>query len=565
MRRPPVSRAVLPLAAATCVAVLSAAVLMATVPTANPQPASAARFEISFASSVHAEPITGRVYVAIARDTPAAATPPQGRPGAITGPIQQAGTTGAPLFAVNVEGLKPGATAVIDETAFGHPLQSLKDLPEGQYIVQAFVNVYTRFARADGHTVWLHMDQWEGQNWRRSPGNLYSAPLKVTIDPKSKTPIRLVCDHVIPPITPPADTEHVKHIKFESRILSKWWGHPIHLGATILLPKDYDKHPEARYPVTYSQGHFGVGAPGGFGRGGDFDKVWLAEDTPRFLFVTFQHPSPYYDDSYAVNSENNGPYGDAIMQELIPAVEERFRVIREPWARKLSGGSTGGWEALALQVFHPDFFGGAWGSCPDPVDFRCHQIVNVYDDDNAYFVDRGWTKVERPNQRRPDGSIVSMMKDENWFELVVGDKSRSGGQWDIWEATFSPVGADGYPQRIWDKRTGKIDHEVARHWKEHYDLRYILERDWATLGPKLVGKLNVYVGDMDSYYLNNAVGLLEQFLQKTTNPPYQGSVSYARLRPHCWGPSSAELLKLMTAHIEKYAPQGADLTSWRYR
>ena len=257
---------------------------------------------------------------------------------------------------------------------------------------------------------------------------------------------------------------------------------------------------------------------------------------PRFLSVTFQHPSPYYDDSYAVNSENNGPYGDAILQELIAAVETKFRVIREPWARKLSGGSTGGWEALALQIFHPDFFGGAWASCPDSVDFRYHQIVNIYNDANAYFVDKGWTKVERPNTRTPDGNITSMMKDENWFELVSGDKSRSGGQWDIWEAAYGPVGPDGYPKRIWDKKTGEIDKAVAAYWRDHYDLRAILEKNWTTLGPKLQGKLHIYVGDEDSFYLNDAVGLMEKFLESTRTPYYAGSVTYQRGAPHCWGP-----------------------------
>jgi hypothetical protein len=527
---------------------------------APPEP----RFEITFDASVHTEPITGRVYVAITRDLDAQSA---GRAGA-RGPawvIQQTGPTGVPLFGTNVEGLKPGAVALIDATAFGHPLASLGDLPAGEYTVQAFISVYTRFDRADGHTVWLHMDQWEGQNWRRSPGNLFSRPTRVSIGSNSAEPVRLVCDQVIPPIQAQPDTEYVRRLKFKSAILSKWWGQPIYLGATVLLPKDYDRHPEVHYPVNYIQDHFSTGAPEGFGRGGPFDRLWLAEDTPRFIYVTFQHPSPYYDDSYAVNSENNGPYGDAIMQELITVVEDRFRVIREPWARKLSGGSTGGWEALALQVFHPDFFGGVWASCPDPVDFRYYQIVDVYRDDNAYFIDRGWTRVERPNSRRPDGTIVSMMKDENWYELVSGDCSRSGGQWDIWEATFSPVGQDGYPKRIWDKRTGKIDHEVAAYWKEHYDLRNILETQWTTLGPKLARKLFVYVGDMDSFYLNDAVGLLEQFLERTADPPYGGRVSYERLRPHCWGPGEAELLKLMTEHIEKTAPQGADLKSWRYR
>ncbi len=180
------------------------------------------------------------------------------------------------------------------------------------------------------------------------------------------------------------------------------------------------------------------------------------------IYVTLQHPSPYYDDSYGVNSENNGPFGDAIMQELIPAIEAKFRVIREPWARMLSGGSTGGWIAAAHQVFYPDFYGGAFASCPDSVDFRYHQIVDIYKDANAYFVDKGWMKVDRPNQQRPDGNIESMMKDENHYELVVGDKSRSGGQWDIWEATYSPVGPDGYPKRLWNKATGEIDKSRRR-------------------------------------------------------------------------------------------------------
>jgi hypothetical protein len=506
------------------------------------QPLDGPRVEISFPASAHHEPVTGMVYLAISRDNQQT-------------PIEETSPTGVPLFSHYVENLAPGAAVALTASDRGYPVSSLRDIPAGDYWVQPFVNVYTRFPRADGHVLWMHMDQWEGQNWKRSPGNLYGNPVRLHIDPSSSAPLKLVADKVIPPVQVPADTQYVKHIRIKSDILTKWWGQPIYLGATVLLPKGYDEHPETRYPVNYIQGHFSLGPPDGFGRtghgghGGNFDALWLGENTPRFIYVTLQHPSPYYDDSYGVNSENNGPYGDAITNELIPAVERQFRVIREPWARMLSGGSTGGWIALAEQIFYPDFYGGTFASCPDSVDFHYHQIVDVYEDANAYFVDRGWMKVDRPNQRRPDGSIVSMMKDENRYELTVGDHSRSGGQWDIWEATYSPVGADGYPQRIWNKETGEIDHAVAAQWKK-FDLLYVLRTNWPTLGPKLAHKLNVYVGDMDSYYLNDAVENLHTFLSQADSPKWSGEILTQRRAPHCWGPSSEELLTKMTARIE---------------
>jgi enterochelin esterase-like enzyme len=513
--------------------------------------AAGPRVEISFTRDVRAEPVTGMVYVAVSRDNQRS-------------PIEQASPTGSPLFSHYVEALAPGAAAAITSGDRGHPVRSLRELPAGEYWMQPFVNVYTRFPRADGKTVWLHNDQWEGQNWKRSPGNVFGNPVRVKFDPTSATPIRLVANRVIPPVKVPDDTEMVKRVKILSAILTKWWGQPMYLGATILLPRGYDQHPDVRYPVNYIQGHFSLAAPGGFGRGGEFDRLWTADNTPRFIYVTLQHPSPYYDDSYGVNSENNGPYGDAIIRELVPAIEEKFRAIREPWARILSGGSTGGWIAAAHQILYPDFYGGSFASCPDSVDFSYHQVVDIYKDANAYFVDKGWTRIERPSERRPDGNVESMMKDENWFELVVGDRSRSGGQWDIWEATYSPVGADGYPKRLWNKTTGEIDRAVAEQWKK-YDLANILRTNWATLGPKVANKLHVYVGDMDSYYLNDAVEKLNEFLSKADSPKFGGEVVFQRRAPHCWGPRAAELIQKMTAQIEKVAPAGADLKSWKYR
>jgi putative esterase len=526
-----------------------ASALASTHPAA--QKPSGVRVAISFARAVRAEPVTGMVYLAIGRDNQ--------KP-----PIDQVAPAGAPLFSKYVEHLEPGAQVVFTAGDGGHPVGNLRDIPAGEYWVQPFINVYTQFPRSDGHTLWMHMDRWEGQDWKRSPGNLYGAPVKVRIDPASTQPIGLVADQAIPPVQVPADTQYVKRIKIQSQVLTKWWGQPMFLGATVLLPKDYEKHPDVHYPINYIQGHFSLAAPGGFGRGGDFDTFWLADHTPRFIYVTLQHPSPYYDDSYGVNSENNGPYGDAIMQELLPAVETKFRVIRQPWARMLSGGSTGGWIALAHQIFYPDFYGATFASCPDAVDFNYHQIVNIYKDPNAYVVDTGWTTIERPSQRRPDGNIVSMMKDENHYELAVGDHSRSGGQWDIWEATYSPVGNDGYPKRIWDKQTGAIDTSVAETWKK-FDLLNVLKSNWATLGPRVANKINVYVGDMDSYYLNDAVENLNDFLSKADKPKWTGEIVFQRRAPHCWGPPPPALLDKMTAHIDRYAPEGSDTASWRYR
>ncbi|MFC1725750.1 hypothetical protein ACFL4T_08990, partial [candidate division KSB1 bacterium] len=262
--------------------------------------------------------------------------------------------------------------------------------------------------------------------------------------------------------------------------------------------------------------------------------------------------------------------------ELIPYIEKKFRGLGEGWARFLYGGSTGGWEALGVQVFYPDEYNGCWASCPDPVDFRAYELVNIYEHKNAYYYDGNWFKIERPGTRNYLGEISGTVKSENHMELVLGTRGRSGEQFDIWEAVYSPVDKDGYPKRIWDKRTGEIDKEVAEYWKENYDLSYILKRDWKTLGPKLAGKINIYVGDMDSFYLNNAVYLIEEFLESTKDPYYAGEIKYGDRAEHCWSgdednPNSISRLtynqrfvKKALERILKSAPEGADLKSWRY-
>jgi len=509
------------------------------------------KFAVSFLEEVHSGPITGRVYVMISRNNK---RDPR---------FQVRRASGIPFWGENVERLKPGESGIINENSFGFPLRSIRQIPPGEYYLQAFINIYTEFKRSDGHTLWMHQDQWEGQKWLRSPGNLYSDVEKVRIDPQNNETISLRCKNIIPPVKIPPDTKWVKRIKFQSKLLSDFWGQPMYIGATILLPKGYEENPDKYYPVNYFQGHFSLRAPYGFTdkdpgkdnpwrrRGYEFYKFWISDECPRMIGVTFQHPCPFYDDSHAMNSPNLGPYGDAIMQELIPLIEKKFRIIRRPYARVLAGGSTGGWISFALQVFHPDFFGGTYSLCPDPVDFRANQIVNIYKDKNAFFKDYEWLRVERPDVRRPNGNILEMMKDENYYELAVGDKCRSGGQWEIYMACYGPIGKNGYPKELWNKRTGEIDHEVAEYWKEHFDLRYYLEKNWPQIGPKIKGKLHIYVGGMDSYYLNNAVRFMEQFLEKTKDPYYSGVIKYGEGKPHCWGPENKELIKLMYKHIMK--------------
>jgi hypothetical protein len=241
------------------------------------------------------------------------------------------------------------------------------------------------------------------------------------------------------------------------------------------------------------------------------------------------------------------------------------------------GGSTGGWEALAAQIFYPDDFNGCYAACPDPIDFRAYTIVDIYKDTNAYWYEGPFKRVARPGHRNYLGHLSATLEQINRMELVLGTRSRSGGQWDIWEAVYSPVGADGYPKRIWDKRTGAIDRAVAEFWRENYDLSYILRRDWEKgLGRKLQGKLHIYVGEADNYYLNNAVYLVEEFLKSTKNPPYEGEVDYEPRAEHCWNgdhtrPNAYSRLRYhqmfiprAVTRMEKTAPKGADLKSWKY-
>jgi putative esterase len=540
---------------------LAAALVMAsgTFEAQTRRPAAAApkaslRFDVSFAADAHEGPITGRAFVMVTRSL-------ERQPE----PRLQIGRTGVPFFGRDVEGLQPEKVVSIDGTDLGTPIDSINDIPPGDYYVQAVLVVYSEFKRADGHVLWMHDDQWEGQRWNRAPGTLYSEVQRVHVDPGATGAVKLVARKAVPPVAVPPDTRYVKRFKFQSPMLTKFWGRPIYLGAVVLLPRDYDRE-TISYPVNYVQGHFSLAPPYGFDEKNEFSQAWLSDGFPRMIAVTWQHPTPYFDDSYAVNSVNNGPYGDAIMQELVPEIEKRFRIIREPYARILSGGSTGGWEAAALQIFHPDFFGGAWAYCPDSVTFSDVEGINIYEDENAFYKVYDWRKVPTANSRMVNGQLVMTSQQRNYFELVNGTKGRSGEQIDIWSAVFGPIGKDGYFEPLFDKRTGVINKTVAQYWKEHYDLLYYLQKNWATVGPKLVDKLYFYTGDVDTYYLNNSTKELEKWMKTTTNPHYEGFFMYGDNKPHCWsGPvTPAERLKEIAQFIQRKRPEGATTSWWQY-
>jgi len=500
---------------------------------------------------------------------------------------------------VGIDGIPSAQKVVVDEETFGYPLRSISYISAGDYFVQGVFNVYEQFRLANGKAPWLPPDRGEGQKWNRKPGNPFSKPVKVHFDPKSKDPIRITLDQVVPEIKGtqqdpeviaqnPATSKWLKYMRFRSEKLSKFWGRDMYLGAWVLLPEGFDEHPDARYPLVVWQGHYSAGmqpafvaTPGGGGRRGDsgyrFFQDWTTGRLPRVIMLYVQNANPYYDDSYAVDSANVGPYGSAINDELIPAVEAKYRGIGQGWARATAGGSTGGWEAIATQVFYPDSYNGTWGACPDPVDFHAYQNINLYDDTNAFFRRGDFGSVAVPADRNPDGSILANTDDEFAYEHVLGTHGRSTEQWDIWQAVFSAQGEDGYPVPVLNPITGEIHKDAVKYWQDHFDLNAILKRDWATLGPKLEGKLHIAVGDGDTYFLNNAVHLLDNQLKLSRNPRSDAEFQYGPGMPHCYTGGPAEytmqqnnanwpqrLLPLMTEHMKQTAPAGADVQSWVY-
>ena len=562
--------------------------------TARQDVPKATTFSVSFPASVGEAPVDGHVILLLSKDM---TREPRTH-------VEEGEMLAVPfVFGLDVDALAPGHAVVLDDHAFGWPAAHLSAVPTGDYYVQAVLNRYEEFHLADGRSLKLAPDKGEGQQWASKPGNFYSKPVRLHIDQAQPQRADLLLDQKIPPIAEKRDTEFVRHIRIRSELLSKFWGRDVYLGAHILVPQGFDAHPNAHYPLMVFHGHFpedisefSTDPPdpnlkpdysqrfhlAGYNRiqqqeAYSFYQKWISADFPRFLVVEIQHANPYYDDSYAVNSANLGPYGDAINKELIPEIEKRFRGIGQGWARFTYGGSTGGWEALATQVFYPDMYNGAYVACPDPVDFHGYQNIDLYNDPNAFVRKGDFGEVPIAADRKPDGSVIALTGDEYAFELTLGTHGRSTEQWNIWQAVYSPAGDDGYPAQIIDPRTGAINKDVLAYWHDHYDLAAILKRDWPTLGPKLEGKLHFAVGDGDTYFLNNAVHLLQQQLNETRNPHSDATFQYGPGMPHCYtgGPSeytmqqnnadwTQRVLPLMVEHMLATAPAGADVKSWRY-
>ena len=552
---------------------------------------SAQMFNVKINNNLHTENFDGRLLLLFSNNN--AAEPRFQISDALSTQI---------ILGKNVDQWAIGSTQSIAQEAYGFPKERLSQIPAGDYYVQVLLHKYETFHLKNGKVVKLPMDRGEGQHWNLAPGNIYSKPIKIHFDPKNTEVVQLTIDQIIPPIIEPTDSKYIKHIKIQSKLLTEFWGRPMYLGAHILLPEGFDTHPNVRYPLAIYHGHFPSDISGfsttppnpnlipdtsarfnitGYNKiqeeeAYQFYKQWTGPNFPRVLAIEIQHATPYYDDSYAVNSANMGPYGDAITYELIPEIEKQFRGIGQGWARFTYGGSTGGWEALAVQVFYPNEYNGAYAACPDPIDFNHYTTINIYKDENAYYAKSDFKDLARPSHRNYLGHINSTIKETNQRELALGTHSRSGDQYDVWEAVFSPMGEDGYPKRIFDKHNGTIDKSVAAYWKENYDLAHIIKRDWPKIGEQLKGKIHLYVGDMDNYYLNNAVYTAEDMLKQLKNPSCNCVIDYGDRAEHCWNgdhtqPNYISRLRYHQMFINKWAqevktraPKGVDLKSWLY-
>jgi hypothetical protein len=371
---------------------------------------------------------------------------------------------------------------------------------------------------------------WDQNNWEsniNATGNLYSET--ITIDLKNDTNLILPLTKTIE-ARKLAENKYLKEIDFVSPSLSKWWGKEVHLKAAVFLPRTWFDKPNKKYPVRYNIAGYG----GRYTRAARMQQHiewWLSDDAPEILNIFLDGEGPF-GDCYQLNSENSGPYGTALIEELIPYIEKEYHGLGTPESRFVEGCSTGGWVSLALQLFYPDFFGGCFSYSPDQVDFENCQLINIYKDDNAFYNEFDYL---RPIVRDISGEPVVSQKDFIQFENVLGRSSTyvtSGGQFSAFTALFSPKGEDGLPKPLFDPVTGEIDHKIAEYWRKH-DLKDYVKTNWETLGPKIQGKIWIWGADMDNFYLNPALRAFDKMLKNTENPKSDASIHFTPMTGHC--------------------------------
>ncbi len=388
-----------------------------------------------------------------------------------------------PFAGVDIKELAPGEQRAIDDSADAFP-EPLSQLAPGRYRAQAL------FDRDLDH-----------HHPGRAPGNVYSNVAEIEVPETGPERYSLVLDQTIEPRAFP-ESERIREIVIRSECLSRFHGREVEERAAVVLPASYDSSPDRRYPVLYIIPGFG---------GSHRDAVQhagmrrpLEEGEAEFIRVMLSGDCKWGHHVYA-DSATNGPRGQALITEMIPEIDRRFHTISAAAARFVTGHSSGGWASLWLQVNYPDTFGGVWSTAPDPVDFRDFQQVNLYADPptSLYIDDSG---ARRPIARSGDTPSL-------WFDSFgkMDDVINRGGQLRSFEAVFSPRGDDGEPLKLWERTTGRIDPAVAKAW-EVYDIRLAVERNWTTLGPKLAGKLHIWTGELDTFYLNGAVELLRASL-----------------------------------------------------
>jgi hypothetical protein len=426
-----------------------------------------------------------------------------------------------PVLGIDVTRFSAERVVALDSSATMFPASGFACLSKGEYVVQAIFATNRDINLPD------------------APGNLYCAPARLTFDPAKPQAIDLELNQAFQATVPPDSATH-KYLSLPSKLLSKFHGRPMVYRVGVVLPESYDHDGAKKYGLVVHIGGFGT----------RYSSAEQIQPDPRFVQILPDGAGPF-GDPYQVDSANNGPYGQAFTTEVIPEIERRFRCFGTPRTRFTAGGSTGGWVSFALQVFYPDFFNGCWSQCPDSVTFEKFELVDLYGESNAFINPFG---VERPGTRTLDGDTISTVRHEVQLERALGQGGRwtmSGRDWASWNAVYGPKGADGFPVPVWDGETGAIDKGVVEEWK-HYDLLLRLVDQWEEIGPKLSGgKIHIWVGDSDDYFLNAAVRRLKDATERLENPKFDGTILIEARRGHeAGGWSGSEMLDAMADRMK---------------